>query len=416
MIYVFAGPSISQAKIISQLPDSHCLPPAKASSIYDLIDNPPSFNVSAIVLIDGFYHSTLSIRHKEIIYALKQKIPVFGSSSMGALRASELHEFGMIGIGRIYDFFSKSLFSSDAEVAVTHQDSFPYQSFSLPLINLRFTLEDLQLHGFISMNHMSDLLEKLASTHFSELTFEFLENNPVFSSSYQLIKDNYVDWKCRDALSCLSYVASFKSDFTKSIPIPLSTDDSVFQGRTLSSFYLDKTYILSDSSRNGQSLSSFEVLDAISSDNDAELHLYNSYNRYAALMLSDQLSIVPTLDQINFHRDRICSLDTLEINSLNLRFSHSDSSYISKLAKEEATLMQLHLFLNSTLSEISSTMPLLDYIVKYTLLNLVNSSSSLAHLNLYLRQFSNLIANADNNIVNPFFSCGETSHFQSGRC
>ena len=107
MIYVFAGPTLNSKHILSILPQAVCLPPAKASSFLDLIGNPGIKNITSIVLIDGLYHSTLSIRHKEIIYALKQGVPVYGCSSIGALRASELSEVGMVGFGRIFDYYSK---------------------------------------------------------------------------------------------------------------------------------------------------------------------------------------------------------------------------------------------------------------------------------------------------------------------
>ncbi len=36
---------------------------------------------------------------------MKKGVKVYGSSSMGALRASELDEFGMVGVGRIYECY-----------------------------------------------------------------------------------------------------------------------------------------------------------------------------------------------------------------------------------------------------------------------------------------------------------------------
>ena len=36
---------------------------------------------------------------------MSEGVPVFGAASMGALRAAELHEFGMRGIGRIFEAF-----------------------------------------------------------------------------------------------------------------------------------------------------------------------------------------------------------------------------------------------------------------------------------------------------------------------
>ncbi len=55
-----------------------------------------------LLLIDGYFHQVPSVQHKEILYALHQGLAVFGCSSMGALRAAELADFGMVGIGRVF--------------------------------------------------------------------------------------------------------------------------------------------------------------------------------------------------------------------------------------------------------------------------------------------------------------------------
>ena len=46
---------------------------------------------SAIGIIDGYFEGVLSVWHKEILWAMAEGIHVFGSASMGALRAAELH-------------------------------------------------------------------------------------------------------------------------------------------------------------------------------------------------------------------------------------------------------------------------------------------------------------------------------------
>lgn len=56
-----------------------------------------------IVLIDGTYYQTLSVWHKEIVYALLEGVTVIGASSIGAIRAAELWRYGMIGIGEIFE-------------------------------------------------------------------------------------------------------------------------------------------------------------------------------------------------------------------------------------------------------------------------------------------------------------------------
>ena len=48
-----------------------------------------------IGIIDGVFHQNSAVGHKEILKVMKSGIRVFGASSMGALRASELDTLGI---------------------------------------------------------------------------------------------------------------------------------------------------------------------------------------------------------------------------------------------------------------------------------------------------------------------------------
>src|SRR5215204_4724906 len=107
-IYVFVGPSIRAETIRARL-DCICLPPAATGDVYRAALNNPA----AIALIDGYFESIPSVWHKEILEALSRGIRVYGSSSMGALRAAELHQFGMIGVGRVYEEYAAGTIEDD---------------------------------------------------------------------------------------------------------------------------------------------------------------------------------------------------------------------------------------------------------------------------------------------------------------
>jgi hypothetical protein len=88
---VFIGPSLPKF----ELPETAHLefrPPAACGDILKAGSQLPA----AIGLIDGYFEASASPWHKEILWALSRGIAVFGSSSMGALRAAELESFGMI--------------------------------------------------------------------------------------------------------------------------------------------------------------------------------------------------------------------------------------------------------------------------------------------------------------------------------
>ncbi len=85
---------------------------------------------------------------REILNALEGGIKVVGGSSMGALRASELDVYGMVGVGKIYRWYKEGAINSDDEVAlVFHPET--GRALSEPLVNIRATLEILHSKGMI---------------------------------------------------------------------------------------------------------------------------------------------------------------------------------------------------------------------------------------------------------------------------
>jgi len=77
--------------------DADYYPPARKGDVYRII----SSGVKTIILIDGVFHSAPSVWQRELLDAMEEGIQVLGASSMGALRAAELHQFGMVGFGVI---------------------------------------------------------------------------------------------------------------------------------------------------------------------------------------------------------------------------------------------------------------------------------------------------------------------------
>ncbi|MEF1228980.1 TfuA-like protein, partial [Vibrio fortis] len=136
-IIVFAGPTLSVANIKS-LVSADCRPPAKQGDIYLATHDQPN----VIVLIDGYFESVPAVWHKEILYALSLGIKVYGCSSMGALRASELTNYGMEGSGSVFEDYINGVLEDDDEVALVHGPSeLAYPHISTPMVNIRATLE-----------------------------------------------------------------------------------------------------------------------------------------------------------------------------------------------------------------------------------------------------------------------------------
>src|SRR5262245_17446347 len=114
--YVFLGPTLPVEAARSILPEAVYLPPVSMGDVYALLAQKPQ----RIAIVDGLFERTPAVWHKEILFALSRGVRVLGSSSMGALRAAELHRFGMVGVGRIFDAYRDGVLCDDDEVALGH--------------------------------------------------------------------------------------------------------------------------------------------------------------------------------------------------------------------------------------------------------------------------------------------------------
>lgn len=135
-VVVFAGPSLPP---VARPGDARFewRPPAVAGDACALLADPPG----ALVLIDGLFDERPAIRHKELLELMAAGTAVIGGASMGALRAAELHTFGMVGVGRIFRAYASGAWDGDDEVALAHGPAeWDYAPFSEPLANVRATL------------------------------------------------------------------------------------------------------------------------------------------------------------------------------------------------------------------------------------------------------------------------------------
>jgi hypothetical protein len=109
---VFSGPSLPPAAV-PNISGIEWRPPLKQGDLHRAALERPD----AIIVIDGYFETTPTVWHDEILFALSNEIEVYGAASTGALRAAELDAFGMRGVGRIYEWFRDGILEDDDEVA-----------------------------------------------------------------------------------------------------------------------------------------------------------------------------------------------------------------------------------------------------------------------------------------------------------
>ncbi len=136
-VHLFCGPSLPCEIARELYPDAVIHGPAVCGDVYLACSAKPD----AIGIIDGYFDHSLSVWHKEVLWAISLGIPVYGAASMGALRAAELAAFGMRGVGRIYERYLDRTLEDDDEVAVLHESrERGFCARTHALVNIRATL------------------------------------------------------------------------------------------------------------------------------------------------------------------------------------------------------------------------------------------------------------------------------------
>jgi hypothetical protein len=144
-------------------------PAAQGDVLRDVISLKPR----QICLIDGTFNQTLSVWHKELVYALLQGVYCIGAASMGAIRAAELDRYGMKGIGRIYESFRDG--EEDDSLVILNYDPETYRPLSTPRVGHEAkALDALDAVSFSRTNRekVSTILNKESITPFLQVIID----------------------------------------------------------------------------------------------------------------------------------------------------------------------------------------------------------------------------------------------------
>ena len=208
---IFLGPSLSRAKARKILDADYRLP-AKKGDLLQLILK----EVDIVGLVDGYFLQDYPPTPIEVYNLVrKRNVKVFGSSSLGALRAVELGKYGMIGIGKIFRLFRDGILESDDEVAVTFTDYTNYKSEAL--IDIRYNLFLAQKYNIIDRSTGRSILKVSKQTYFPYRTYEdildkcklkYPDINSKIESFRGYILNNRKSLKERDAVRLLKHIKS----------------------------------------------------------------------------------------------------------------------------------------------------------------------------------------------------------------
>lgn len=207
-VIVFLGPTLPLSAARQVLAADYRPPVAQGDVLRALEDRP-----AAIAIIDGYFGNVPAVWHKEILFAMSMGIPVLGAASMGALRAAELHTFGMEGVGSVFQAYADGRLEDDDEVAVTHGPAeLGYPCLSEAMVNIRRTLSDAHAAGILSIpvrRRLEEIAKDLCyrDRNYGRILREAEEVDPFELSAFrEWLPIGRADQKRDDALALLKQV------------------------------------------------------------------------------------------------------------------------------------------------------------------------------------------------------------------
>jgi hypothetical protein len=206
-IIIFLGPSLSH-KEASEILDADYRPPIQRGDITAALNENPDI----IGIIDGVFHQQPAVSHREILDALKRGITVVGGASMGALRASELDDFGMIGVGYVYNQYKDGLIESDDDVAIVI-NPITMQQLSDSLVSMEYNFKKALDKGIIDEEDFKTLIDTAKAIFYPKRTYILLLNSVQLHPAKVAVIENFlmeegIDIKRQDAEDVLKYIKS----------------------------------------------------------------------------------------------------------------------------------------------------------------------------------------------------------------
>lgn len=208
----FLGPSLPLTEA-REMTDAVLLPPARRGDVVRAI---AQHDPEVILIIDGYFEQVPSVWHKEILWALQQGRTVAGAASMGALRAAELAQFGMIGVGRIFEAYASGRFEpfedpfeDDDEVAVLHGPAETGYAATEAMVDIRATLAAARSDGVVSTAEMTAIAATAKAQFYKRRTWGSvlpavaILSDPARTALRDWLRDNRVLQKRLDATQLL---------------------------------------------------------------------------------------------------------------------------------------------------------------------------------------------------------------------
>jgi len=212
---IFCGPTITPSQVRGVIPDAVCLPPVAQGDVLQALQHRPRI----IGIVDGYFDQVPAVWHKEILYALQAGVHVFGSSSMGALRAAELHTLGMVGVGDVFEAFASGRYTDDDEVAVFHgPPEENYRAVSSAMVDLRDRFARAASTGVVPADVAEQLTAIAKALPYRDRTVNAVAHHAKdavdaahLDALKAFVKEDGPGQKLRDAFALLDALVAFRA-------------------------------------------------------------------------------------------------------------------------------------------------------------------------------------------------------------
>jgi len=364
-IIVFAGPSLGELPR-SRDGDIVWLPPAAQGSILSAVHR---MEPDVVVIADVMTWPSMSVLHKEIIWALSRGTRVIGAAAGGALRAAELSFCGMKGCGRVYDAVAAGVLEDDAEVfCAWEQTPAGYRRLTEPLVNIRATLDDLRVKQILTQTERDALLRAAEQIHYEDRTVPALLDalaadeisRPAAGSTIDCFRAHYVDVQRDDLRETMNRIGEpgFLPEplSPESMCIPIDEHGAIFR------MLYDHDRIVE---QDDIAMRLYEIGNYVTTHHeDIETVAGNAFNRQLVLFLAEQVALPISNSEIASCARKFRSKSGLtEDETLRKWLAENDLSRedFSNLMREEALIGKLQAAFMAGQMFQKNTRPLLDY-------------------------------------------------------
>jgi hypothetical protein len=214
-VHVFSGPSTagSQVRGLAGLCPH---PPIAQGDLYRLRLGPGDI----VLIIDGVCRDHPQVRHKEILALCAEGVRVYGAAGIGALRARELSDHGMTGLGTVFGWYRDGRLNSDADVAFVHGEADAgYRVSTHALVSVLDACDRLVSAGRLDAGAVPSAMDIARSVHFTERSAAALvavargsAHESAMRAIATLLADPGLEVKRRDAEAAIRGLLARPSD------------------------------------------------------------------------------------------------------------------------------------------------------------------------------------------------------------